>query len=95
MKRLFIFSLAAVTACSILTDAGAQGTDANADGLDDERVRRHRLNLSTEQREEISALKDNGATQEEIRAAMQGFKEANGSDAGKGPGRGRGPRRGN
>ena len=94
MKRLFIFSLAALTACSILTNAGAEVADENADGLNDERARRHRLNLSEEQRQQISELKESGATKEEIRAAMQGFKEANG-DRGKRPGRGRGPGKGN
>ena len=92
MKRLFIFSLAALTACSILTDAGAQEHDENADGLNDARARRHRLNLSDEQHAEISAMKENGATKEEIRAAVQTFKEANGGGKGKRPGRGRGPR---
>ena len=92
MKRLFIFSLAAVTACSILTDAGAQGPDENADGLNDARARRHRLNLNSEQREQISELKEGGASKEEIRATVQTFKEANGGGKGKRPGRGRGPR---
>ena len=92
MKRLFIFSLAALTACSILTNAGAEVADENADGLNDERARRHRLNLSEEQRQQISQLKESGATKEEIRTAVQTFKEANGGGKGKRPGRGRGPR---
>ena len=151
MKRLFVFAIATVTTCSMLTGASAQIADENADGLDDRRARHHRLNLTTEQREQIKAtvtelkendatrveiatavgeklqtmevelpenfaerqaerlehaavrdqlhekideLKESGATQEEIKAEVDAFKEANGIEATKGRGRGKGPGRG-